>query len=212
MKLGLGRLRKRFKIKGESGQVSRRSGLGRWLYHLALEDDVDTIVEIGTWNGLGSTKLIDKALGLRKLPAKAYSLEANQEMFNYARRNANLSNVELVYGTLVTESDLDQDNLSATEKQWFHSDALALREAPLVSDRLPEVIDLLFLDGGEFSTYAEFEFLQHRVRRWLVLDDTHTRKCQAVEKELNGSSVFLKVAAGTDRNGWSVWMRLAGRE
>lgn len=81
--------------------------------------------------------------------------------------------------------------------------------APFVLDQLPESIDLLLLDGGEFSSWSEFQVLRNRLTKYLFLDDTHVRKNSAVRKWLlkTPDSGFALAFESTDRNGWSVFIR-----
>ena len=81
-----------------------------------------------------------------------------------------------MYGRLVHEDALDSDDLTALEEGWFAQDLESLRSAPMANDLIPREIDFLLLDGGEFSTWAEFEALRDRVKGFLLLDDTRLKK------------------------------------
>jgi len=45
-----------------TGQITRGTPLGDWIYDLVKREDIINIVDIGTWNGLGSTKCIQDAI------------------------------------------------------------------------------------------------------------------------------------------------------
>lgn len=115
--------------------------------------------------------------------------------------------VKLIYGRLVHEDDLDSEGLTALEEGWFAQDLESLRSAPMASDLIPREIDFLLLDGGEFSTWAEFEALRDRVKGFLLLDDTRVRKNKRVEATLCSDPGWTRLASGPLRNGWSVWAR-----
>lgn len=115
--------------------------------------------------------------------------------------------VKLVYGRLVHEDDLDSEGLSALEEKWFAQDLESLRSAPMANDLIPREIDFLLLDGGEFSTWAEFVALRDRVKGFLLLDDTRVRKNKRVEAILCSDPCWARIASGSLRNGWSVWAR-----
>ena len=46
----------------KSGQINRGSLLGEHIYKICCQCDIRTIFEIGTWNGLGTTKCIRDAI------------------------------------------------------------------------------------------------------------------------------------------------------
>lgn len=74
---------------------------------------------------------------------------------------------------------------------------------------LPDQIDLLLLDGGEFTSDADFLALGYRAKV-IALDDTHPDKSvkntYANTKLLQAGWNFLRGNA-QDRNGWAIWGR-----
>jgi len=177
----------------------------------ASDADVRTIVEIGTWNGLGSTVCLLTGLQERRGASSAnlLSLEANLDMYNEARKNlGDPWSESLLWGSIVGSEMLDTSDLSPDEANWIVADRDSIAAAPFVLDDLPPSIDLLLLDGGEFSSWAEFVTLKDRLSKWLFLDDTHVRKNRAVRDwALNSpESPFISVFESDDRNGWSVFI------
>ena len=197
----------RKKIYEPQGQILESTQLGKWISVLAAEADVHSIVEIGTWKGLGSTLLIARSLAQTGKAAKFLSIEARKDFHDLAMRNlAQESSVELLWGTIVSKSDLDRENLEEHELPWLQEDETAIASAPNLASSMPDVVDLLVLDGGEFSTWAEFSFLLPRLTRYLVLDDTRVRKARKVERFLTSAGGWYRIGQGFDRNGWSVWV------
>lgn len=197
-------------ISRRKGQVSADHQIGRWIRHLASLEENCTILEIGTWNGLGTSKMIVQGVNSRPVgqSAEVIGLEANDELYHKAK--SNLSKFEffkVIFGTLVTEHQLDKSELTSVEREWLEKDISDLRDAPFVLNEIPSTIDLLILDGGEFSTYAEFQALKSRVSKWIVLDDTNTRKCKRILQELNAENLFFLVWSSNERNGTAVLAR-----
>jgi len=188
-----------------NGQIRGESRFGSWVSILAGAASVENVLEIGAWKGLGSTYLIAQAIKF-KPHVQAISLEVNREFLEIAR--ANLSGFDrpsLVYGTLVSPDILDRDGLSEQEQVWLDDDIRNISAAPNVLSQLPEEIHFLLLDGGEFSSWAEFQVLLPRVRGYLLLDDTEIRKNRRVHQFLANDDAWLLLDQGKDRNGWSVW-------
>lgn len=193
---------------GPQGQILGNTPMGAWLTALVLDSQVRSVVEIGTWKGLGSTILLHEAASSRSEKPEVLSLESNSDFYRIARKNIPDDGVvRIVFGSIVDQSELDTVDLSADEKLWFESDVSAISSAPIVLGELPREISLLLLDGGEFSSYAEFSKLEDRLTRWLVLDDIFLRKNRRVHEELVAKPDWKLVTVGHDRHGWAVWMK-----
>lgn len=198
-----------------SGQINLDSSLGRLLANLAKTHN--NIVEIGTWNGQGSTQCILSTL-LTRLDQnwRFTSLECNQTMFQQALQfwdkkipTEQQHQVEFLLGTILNLNDLP--TLDTLQKQhgfvqeWYEQDIAWLKQTVNHLDKLPVKIDLLILDGGEYTTYSEWQLLKSQVTT-VVLDDTKTCKCRDIYSELHTDQDWLVVADDqNDRNGWAVF-------
>jgi predicted O-methyltransferase YrrM len=202
--------RRLLKRKAEVGQIRLDHPFGTFLWLAVQDPQVHSVVEIGTWNGMGSTLCIEEGLLASGEQSKqAISLEANSDMYHAACQNLGANTrISLLHGTIVAESDLDREALTDQEAQWILGDVGSLKSAPNVLESLPKEIDLLLLDGGEFSSNAEFGMLRSRLRKWLFLDDTKVRKNSAVREWIHSSpdSRFVPVFESDDRNGWGVYL------
>ncbi len=192
------------------GQINESSDLGRWIRLLASLEQVRTIVEIGTWSGRGSSRMI--ALGVmdsENLQGKSVQgLEIDLKMWRKSKRNLRRYGfVEVLHGTIIHEDDLDSENLSSDEILWLAHDRRNLQEAQNVLSQIPSQIDLLILDGGEFSSYAEFLTLESRLSGFVVLDDTSVRKNRAVVEKMLVDKKFHLVWESDLRNGCAIFRR-----
>jgi hypothetical protein len=193
-----------------AGQINRGSKLGEAIYNLAKNPEVKTIVEIGTWNGCGSTKcILDGVLesGKRK---EVISLECNKLRHEEAKINLGFipPTFKLIHGTIVTAEELipilptlENDTL----KGWLTEDINWIKNTPYVLDRLPERIDLLIIDGGEFSGGLEFSRL-HGHARFIILDDTNAIKHKSTKDFIKSKPTEFRIIEDniTDRNGYLI--------
>jgi hypothetical protein len=174
------------------GQVNLGSGLGTALFELARLPEVQTALEVGTWNGEGSTLCI--ASGLAETSGRLYSIELDAGMYRqavdyYAHDDFP---VELIHGCplsaeafrpfgtylaggQVTQHEKDDPGLY---ERWYTNELELARIAPekMVLKRIVDQagnLDLVFLDGGEFTSDAEFEYLEPHISGFIVLDDTN---------------------------------------
>jgi hypothetical protein len=181
-----------------TGQINYEDNkLGKYIVQIAENPNVKTIVEIGTWNGLGTTRCV--LHGFQKANKTDYnfiSLECSPEMHAEAiKNNANNlnKNFKIIFGKVVSENDItswfDVNSLSSEQKDWLRQDIIWMKNVPNVIETLPKKIDFLILDGGEFSTYLEWTALKDRVK-YIALDDTSSLKCKKVREEILVSTDF----------------------
>jgi hypothetical protein len=171
------------------GQINMNHELGQVIYDMVSKEDIKNIVEIGTWNGAGSTQCIYKSIKeTNKKDYNVISLEANVDMFNIANsidEYKTLPKFNLLLGRIIKKSEvIDLDSIpnnffniysKQMHEKWLNEDLCNYDKVPNVLEKLPLNIDLLILDGGEFSTYAEFLKLKDRAAI-IILDDINCIK------------------------------------
>ena len=105
-----------------AGQINRGTFFGDQVYSLSLNKNFKNYVEVGTWNGEGSTKCFMDALLQRHDESVLYSLEANIEFYEQARRywdpymftvRSPTPKLHLLYGRIIEAEEL----VSAEEVQ-----------------------------------------------------------------------------------------------
>lgn len=161
------------------GQINLDSDAGKWIAEIAAREDVKTIVEIGTWNGYGSTRCAYESI--KGTDKRMISLETSKEMFDGAVEiYKDCPEISIIHGH-ITELAIDPKNLSEefftdyskdVKVGWYEEDMANIKNSPNVLDLIPEKIDFLILDGGEFSSWHEYTTLASRCR-YVFLDDTN---------------------------------------
>jgi hypothetical protein len=185
------------------GQINLDTEAGEMIKNISARDDVSTITEIGTWNGMGSTKCVLE--GIKSSHKTFFTIECCADEYKLAiQSDPNLPNVHYILGKIVEENELDVDNLSPQEQGWLQEDIKAMSEVPNVINKLPQKIDFLILDGGEFSTRAEFLKLKDR-SKIIFLDDTSYRKNRINVQNLISDESYKPLINSSDRNGWAVF-------
>jgi len=160
------------------GQLHKGTLIGSKIYELTKLPEISTIVDIGTWNGNGSTRCIyEGILHSGKKHYKVLSFEIDKNFYEQAKINLfpHLHNFDLIFGSLVTYEELVKQREIYGKHKWLEEDLKNISKAPYVFDIIPEKIDLCVMDGGEFSGYIEFNKLWERCT-YIVLDDTQTDK------------------------------------
>jgi hypothetical protein len=198
------------------GQVTMNTDLGKYIYRTCLsENNISTVVDVGTWDGRGTTECAIR--GLRDSGREGISFssfETNKKFYDLAVSSWNLEGLpswaKLIHGRLVNSEDLDRENLAGSEPQWLAEDSEWYAISPNVSEMLPKSIDLAILDGGEFSTKAEFLLLEP-ITNMFILDDTISRKCRWIRSHVlsNPNKYRIIFDNPSDRNGTMCFERIA---
>ena len=197
-----------------TGQITIDQTLGKDIYELTKLNEVKTIVDVGTFNGLGSTLCI--IVGMNETQ-KLWSIELYPNMYELALENLSKvlkPNMKILNGRIIEYDEVfwfDHETINLTgdthAKLWYHKDLEHLKNSENVIDELPMVIDLLILDGGEYTTYPEYLKLKDR-SNIIVLDDVNILKCRQIRHELlNDESFILTHENVQQRNGYSIFRR-----
>ncbi len=199
-------------VKQNVGQINSESMLGQKMINYIHSFNCKKIVEIGTWNGLGSTKCIVNAIK-DKDDISFISLECNKEKVEFAKSlYTDISNVKILNSRVIKEIPTIEDMesifpiLKENEQMryWNTVDLENLKNCDYIE---LENIDFLLLDGGEFLTYYEFIELKNKCNI-IILDDTNTHKNKLVRELLLASSDFKCLDDyPNDRNGWSIFIK-----
>jgi len=164
---------------------------------------------------MGTTRCILEGLK-DKVVYNFRSFECNPEMFILATKNnkQNLnSNFDIIFGKLVDESLLsswfDVSILSSDQKSWLQQDYNWMKDLPNVYYKVHDKIDFLVLDGGEFSTYMEWNLLKDR-SRYCALDDTKELKCRKIREEVLNHPLIYRIIDDNlnERNGYLVYEKI----
>jgi|688.fasta_scaffold25334_8 hypothetical protein len=211
-----------------SGQINLGDIAGDLIFEVSKRDDVKNIVEIGTWNGLGSTNCVIRAIIESNENKNFISIEMYEDMYNTALANLNSVNVlnksgqnkQLSdYVTLLNGSIIDFEdvfwfnhseidfNIDEHARLWYDKDLSLLKISKKVLSELPEQIDFLILDGGEYTTYPEWIKLKDRTRI-VALDDSSILKCSKIRKEIIESGCYNTLYDNLNlRNGFSLFQK-----
>lgn len=205
---------------GTVGQINTNTKLGSRIYDLVFSNNFDNIVDIGTWNGLGTTSCILQALlDSNNTTTDVITIELYPDIFKVAKNNLSKYENErfkMLNGRIVEPDSINSIDMAEIKDEqnvvhystWYEKDVELLSKAIDVSNELPNHIDLLILDGGEYTTYSEWQKLKNTVN-YFVLDDTKTIKCKKIRQEIIDDKQYeIIYDVQDDRNGYIIGKRL----
>ena len=155
--------------------------MSKWIRVLAIDPNNKTFLEIGTWNGLGSTRIFVTALNTRiEFDYTFYSLECNKlKSRKAAELYSKFKNVHMLNEVLFNELPSNFDEIFPEgrhdRRNVIDLDNMVKCKLFLDRDNLPDIFDVVLLDGGAFTTYFEFQMLKDRCN-YLLLDDIRNVK------------------------------------
>jgi hypothetical protein len=199
----------------QQGQINMNSKLGNFIYNISLNENYTYFLEVGTWNGLGSTKCFIEGLNKRNKEYKFYSLECNQEKCEFAQKlYQNYNNVHILNEVLLNRMPDDIYEIfpeilaNSDFKYWNDIDYKNMENKKLFLDRndIPNIFDVILLDGGEFTTWYEFQVVKDKCKI-LLLDDTNTFKCKKILSLLQNDENWNCLFISDERNGTAAFSR-----
>jgi len=181
-------------MKLDSGQLSENTPEGKALFDFIKSNKIKSILEIGTWNGMGSTMTIVKALEESSQNPNFISIETDKLAYKNAVKNHRYSNpkVHIQLGRIIEvdelpkleEIDFESFGFVPENKEWYIQDLRRYKKTKNIINELPKNFDFILFDGGEFCTFSEFKKLWHKTK-FFALDDTKTYKQFEVLKFIN---------------------------
>jgi hypothetical protein len=198
-----------------AGQINLSCEFGRKLAELAANPSLKTFIEVGAWNGQGSTLCLAKGLETRTdlSDVQLFSLETNKEFFSIAEefwKNTTLPitilNARVAERMMPLHEIVSHPKFEAVKTHWllqYEQDIVDFYGTKLLKMKKA---DMILLDGGEFSSYGDWEALRGLNPTIVALDDTNVMKCERVLRELKEAG-WIVLFESQERNGCAILHR-----
>jgi hypothetical protein len=194
-----------------TGEIRITDSFGPWIAKYAADTRYSRYLEIGTWDGRGSTCCFHEGFKGRSDSFTLQSYEVVKERADSAKQNWNFyPQIQVINGRVLKDNECPLYTEvvkvhSAVNETWHQNDVIHFWKCPYVEPNDPEVI---LLDGGEYFTYFEFKKLIKTTRASVYLmDDTNSQKCSKIVEWFELSPEWSCVASGNHRNGWAVYSK-----
>jgi predicted O-methyltransferase YrrM len=185
---------------------------------------IESVLEIGSFDGLGSTQVMIDALRHAASPhltcLETDPMRYRELVLNTIRHPwvACVCHSSISLGSL-TPKDFDRDVWESrynslrypreVVRGWWDETLRHLRDVEAgYLETSSETFDAALIDGDEFCGYDDFRLVKDRVR-CLMLDDVfHAYKCARAHRELIDDPAWRLVWCDSGvRNGAAIWMR-----
>jgi hypothetical protein len=198
------------------GQINMSTQLGSLIYRIASDEREPRIwLEIGTWNGLGTTTCILDGFQERgTTDCKLYSLEADPLFFEIAQKNLEAhpmrESLHLTYaksgdGPFLRPEEIEEQTNRHFELHYDYEKTFWDR-APCF--KYPELPEVAILDGGEYTGSMDWMNLPKESLQWIVLDDINCMKNKVVYQEILSMPEWSCITVNTkERNGFAIFRK-----
>jgi hypothetical protein len=193
------------------GQVNLDSRFGQAIRDVCSRPDVNVCVDIGAWNGLGTTQCIVSGLSDQGA-GHVHSFEVDDAMFEKAKSVWAGNSYVSLYKERLAERMLTIDEVQASRnysniasadwRTWYAGEKANFDRSTVGT--LPERIDFVVIDGGEFSGQGDWDAVKKHHPRYVALDDTLVVETASVLDEMLASGEWMILYEGSDRNGWAI--------
>lgn len=197
-----------------TGQINPDCDMGQFLIDISKDVRYKKYLEIGTWNGLGSTRCFVEGFRQReKKDFEFYSVECNYDKCIQAQQfYKDMKNVHILHAKVVKEIP-DPSVLMTFFKDynssWHEVDLKNLENCPYLFDNCSKEFDVILFDGGEFTTYFEYLELKDHCKV-IICDDCRVDKTSKIRQELLASSEWQLIKENIEsRNGWCAFERVS---
>jgi hypothetical protein len=170
---------------------------------------VTTVVEVGTWNGQGSTVQLMNALKGNQ-SAEIHTIESNYnrmvEAQDFWRKQASGPQIHFHHGVLHRKVASEWAIPPHQFIGFMHEEERkAVEESPLLELPL-ESVDAILLDGGEYTTTGDYEVLLKLKPSVIILDDTMVYKTNKIRQALLESYEWKVLEDWPEsRNGFAIF-------
>jgi hypothetical protein len=196
-----------------TGQIKVTSNLGKRISDYAADTRFTRYLEVGTWNGRGSTCSVFEGFCRRQDDtATLQSYEIHRERAEEAKQVwKDESQITVIRGRILKDEEFPSYEMVSAifpnfSREWHEDDTKNFWSTPYVAPNDPEVV---ILDGAEYLTYFEFQKLINISSiQVFILDDTEVDK-NSFTKNFLAASPEWKFIDGTpyERNGWAIFER-----
>jgi hypothetical protein len=206
------------------GEISKQDEFGQAIISTVQKYKLQTILEIGSWDGTGSTQCFIEGLKNITNP-KLFCIELREDRFEMLKQNtkeypwvtcinsSTISENSFIYKSYNEIENSPYNKINNPDKNlvktWFEEDMKLVKmykTGYLDTDNL--FYDGVLIDGGEFFGYSEYLLLKDRTNVFFLDDYYNAFKTHQVARELSINPDW-EIITGNKfiKNGYAIFKR-----
>lgn len=142
-----------------------------------------------------------------------YSFESDLDKYNDCKKYWNsqqtFNKLKLFNGALHKKIDRisDIEDIQFND-EWYNEEKKAINNSKIIDISNITDIDIIILDGGEYSTNNDYNILITKNPLVIILDDVNVNKCKKIRNRLLNNDIYdIYNEDLNDRNGWSIFKK-----
>lgn len=205
-------------------EITEKSPFGKAMSDTILRYKINNVLEIGAFDGDGSTLVLAGALSLKRGPVSLTSIESDRGRFENLCRNLALYS----FAQPVCASSIGRNSFTAWDfetdvwaspyngiryakeevRSWHSRDVELIREIDVgFLEQSNSSWDAALVDGGEFCGYDEFRLLKDRVLCFFLDDAYAAFKTNRARCELEQDTNWRREwCSEKNRNGAAIFV------
>lgn len=207
-----------------NAEIHLNEPFGYEIFQTVVKYDLKKNLEIGSWDGEGSTSCFVAGMKLLTGHKRLDCIEIVEDKFNILkRRYDDIDFVKPFKGSSISFEDLKYKDFETiynsiyykipdmysrdTVEEWFKRDLENIKNVPHFLTNDVENYDSVLIDGSEFTGYSEFLFIKDKCRI-IFLDDVHYAfKCSEIYADLSNTDNWKLLKERSDvRNGFAIFI------
>jgi hypothetical protein len=209
-----------------NAEIHLNEPFGYEIFQTVIEFDLRNNLEIGSWDGEGSSSCFVKAMDFLAGEKLLTCIEIIDEKFNILeQRFKNKSFVRPFKGSSISYDSLipkDFDELWNSQfnhipktlyskelvKSWYDRDIETIKKSSSFLEQNNIIYDSILIDGGEFTGYSEYSLIKNKCRVLFLDDVHHAYKCNQIYNELKQDVSWTLLTERPDvRNGFAFFIK-----
>ena len=211
-----------------NNEIHLNEEFGYYIYQTIIQYDLRNNLEIGSWDGEGSTKCFVEAMKQLTGNKSLYCIEIVKDKIERLKQlYANTEFVFPIFNSSISYKNLLDNDFSLVwnsqynkipkhvynedmVKSWFDRDVETLKgiEHGFLETTDIQNWDSVLIDGGEFTGYSEFVLLKDKTKVFF-LDDVHSAfKCNKAYETLKADTNWSLMKENSQiRNGYAIFIK-----
>jgi hypothetical protein len=208
-------------------EIHLNEPFGYDIYQTVIKYGLSNNLEIGSWDGEGSTRCFVEAMKMLASPKELNCIEIVKDKFDILSERyisydfvkchncSSISYEDLIYRDFEQVWNSEYNNIrirglypKELVNQWFDRDLETIKTSNSFDYKKYDFFDGVLIDGSEFTGYSEFKLLKDKTKVFF-LDDVHSVfKCYQIYDELMRDDTWTLVTENPyNRNGYAIFSK-----
>lgn len=209
-----------------NSEINLNEPFGYEIFQTVVKFDLKKNLEIGSWDGEGSSSCFVKSMDLLSGDKKLVCIEIVEDKFKILKeRFKEKPYVKPFFGSSISYNSFiprnfedvwnsPYNNIPKTlyskelVKSWYDRDVGMIKQTSSFLEYDGDEYDSVLIDGGEFTGYSEFSFVRDKCRVLFLDDVHHAYKCNQIYQDLKTDNLWDLYRDRPDiRNGFAIFIK-----